>query len=95
MTIRVPGRGQYPGFNQKKEGLINLGFEERLESMSDALLHIKQLANDLKRLGNNYLNHIDILDDIRQQVEIDEAVVEQRLNEQWEREQLMMLQEQY
>lgn len=95
MTIRVPGRGQYPGFNQKKEGLIHLGFEERLESMSDALFHIKQLASDLKRLGNNYLNHIDILDDIRQQVEIDEAVTEQKLNEQCEREQLVMLREYY
>ena len=66
-----------------------------MESMSDALFHIKQLANDLKKLGSNYLNHIDVLDDIRHQVEIDEALVEQRLNEQWEREQLMMLREYY
>lgn len=66
-----------------------------MESMSDALFHIKQLVNDLKKLGSNYLNHIDVLDDIRQQVEIDEALVEQKLNEQWEREQLMMLREYY
>lgn len=66
-----------------------------MESMSDALFHIKQLVNDLKNLGSNYLNHIDVLDDIRHQVEIDEALVEQKLNEQWEREQLMMLQEYY
>lgn len=66
-----------------------------MESMSDALFHIKQLVNDLKKLGSNYLNHIDVLDDIRQQVEIDEALIEQKLNEQWEREQLMMLREYY
>ena len=66
-----------------------------MESMSDALFHIKQLVNDLKKLGSNYLNHIDVLDDIRRQVEIDEALVEQKLNEQWEREQLMMLREYY
>lgn len=66
-----------------------------MESMSDALFHIKQLVNDLKKLGSNYLNHIDVLDDIRHQVEIDEALVEQKLNEQWEREQLMMLREYY
>lgn len=72
-----------------------MNLEERMESMSDALFHIKQLVNDLKKLGSNYLNHIDVLDDIRQQVEIDEALVEQKLNEQWEREQLMMLREYY
>ena len=66
-----------------------------MESMSDALFHIKQLVNDLKKRGSNYLNHIDVLDDIRQQVEIDEALIEQKLNEQWEREQLMMLREYY
>lgn len=75
--------------------MIELNLEERMESMSDALFHIKQLVNDLKKLGSNYLNHIDVLDDIRQQVEIDEALVEQKLNEQWEREQLMMLREYY
>ena len=66
--------------------MITMGFDDRLESLNDALHHIKELADDLKRLGSRYVNTVDVLDDIKREIEIDEALVEQRLHEQHERE---------
>ena len=72
-----------------------MSFEDRLESMSDALWYIRELTDSLKRLGINYLNHIDVLDDIRREIEIDESVTEQELSEQWEKEQRTLMREYY
>ena len=72
-----------------------MSFEDKLESTLDALWHIKELMNALKQLGVNYINHVDVLDDIRRQLEIDESVTEQKLNEQWDREQRALIREYY
>ena len=72
-----------------------MSFEDRLESMSDALWYIKGLTDSLKQLGINYLNHIDVLDDIRREIEIDESVTEQKLSEQWDKEQRTLMREYY
>lgn len=66
--------------------MITMSFDDRLESLNAALYHIKQLEDGLKLLGNQYVNTVDYLDDIRREIEIDEALVEQRLHEQHERE---------
>lgn len=75
--------------------MIGLSFEDRLESTSDALYHIRQLMDSLKHLGTNYLNSIDVLDDIRREIEIDESITEQKLSEQWDKEQRTLMREYY
>jgi len=92
---RTRTRNGISGFLIEKKGLITLSFEDKLESTLDALWHIKELMNALKQLGVNYINHVDVLDDIRRQLEIDESVTEQKLNEQWDREQRALIREYY
>lgn len=72
-----------------------MSFEDRLDAMADALYHVKQAMDSVKQLGANYLNAVDVLGDIQRSIEIDEAVLEQKLNEQWEREQRSMIKEYY
>lgn len=72
-----------------------MSYEDRLESTSDALFHIKELIDSLKQLGINYANHVDVLDDIRRELEIDESVTEQELTKQYEKELRLMNHEYY
>ena len=58
-----------------------LSLEDRIESLSDALYHIQELMKSLKSIGWKHMNDIDVLDDIRREIEINESIAEQKADE--------------
>ena len=70
-----------------------LSLEDRIESLSDALYHIQELMKSLKSIGWKHMNDIDVLDDIRREIEINESIAEQKADELHQREIKAMVRE--